>query len=240
MAEVSDPATEATGSVDRLRRSPAPLTDAADEPPQQVEYGGPTAMTRLISGSAGGRRLSVPPGNRTRPTADRVREALFSTISAEVGSLGGLRFLDLYAGSGAVGLEAVSRGAAHALVVEDDARALRTLRANIRSLGLAEVEVAAERVERRLQTPPATPYDVAFLDPPYSLEAPPVDAVLAALASGAWLATDALVAVERSSRTPGPTWPPGLLPLRTRRYGEAALWYGRAGSGQDHPTGPDG
>ncbi|MFV2120379.1 RsmD family RNA methyltransferase, partial [Streptomyces sp. Act-28] len=91
-------------------------------------------MTRVIAGAAGGRRLAVPPGNGTRPTSDRAREGLFSTWQSFLGTLDGIRVADLYAGSGAVGLEALSRGAAHALLVEADARAARTVRENVRAL----------------------------------------------------------------------------------------------------------
>ncbi|MGG7611790.1 RsmD family RNA methyltransferase, partial [Streptomyces sp. ZG43] len=103
-------------------------------------------MTRVIAGTAGGRRLAVPPGTGTRPTSDRAREGLFSTWqSLHGGPLDGTRVLDLYGGSGAVGLEALSRGAAHALIVEADARAVRTIRDNVRSLGLPGAEVRAAK-----------------------------------------------------------------------------------------------
>lgn len=123
-------------------------------------------MTRVIAGAAGGRRLAVPPGNGTRPTSDRAREGLFSTWEALLGTLDGLRVADLYAGSGAVGLEALSRGAVHTLLVEADGRAARTVRDNVRALGLPGAEVRTGKAEQIVTGPaPAAPYDIVFLDP---------------------------------------------------------------------------
>lgn len=192
-------------------------------------------MTRIIGGAAGGRRLRTPSGGRTRPTSDRVREALFSALDAALGSVAGLRFLDLYAGSGAVGLEARSRGAAAVTLVEQDRRTCALIRENARSLGFAEVDVVTAAVSRLLQQPPGARYDVVFLDPPYSLSSAEVDADLAALVARGWLAEGAVVVVERSSRDTPPTWPAGLVEERSRRYGETTLWYGHAGSSRPEP-----
>ncbi len=185
-------------------------------------------MTRIVAGSARGRRLRVPAGDRTRPTSDRVREALFSSVESAVGSLAGCRVLDLYAGSGALGLEALSRGAAHALLVESDARAVRVIRANVAALGLPGAEVAQLPVERLVAgEQPAEPYDVVLADPPYALPGDTVTAVLAGLTRG-WLAPEGLVVVERDRRSQPFTWPPGLHVTRKRTYGETVLWYGRS------------
>lgn len=181
-------------------------------------------MTRIVAGTARGRRLKVPPG-QTRPTSDRVREALFSTVSAWFGGFDGLRVLDLYAGSGALGLEALSRGAGHVLLVESDTRAARTIRANIERTGLPGAEVAASAVERELASPPAQAYDLVVADPPYAVAAAKVESVLESLVSG-WLTTDSLVVVERDRRGASLTWPHGLVAERERRYGETMLWYG--------------
>lgn len=178
-------------------------------------------MTRIIGGSVGGRRLTAPAGRETRPTADRTREGLFSSLG---GDLGGRSFLDLYAGSGAVGLEAASRGATPVLLVERAASPLRALRANVAALGLASVVVRAEPVERVLAAGTATAYDVCFLDPPY---ADPVDEPLRLLAEHGWLAAGGTVVVERATRDDGPPWPPGIEAVRARRYGDTTLWYGR-------------
>lgn len=184
-------------------------------------------MTRIVAGAAGGRRLAVPPGRNTRPTSDRTREALFSAVEA-LTDLDGARVLDLYAGSGAVGLEALSRGAAHALLVEADPRAARTLRDNARTLGLAGADVRVDRVERIAETRADTPYDLVFADPPYALPADELRNVLRRLAEHGWFARDAVIVIERASRDPEWVWPIPLVPVRSRRYGEGTLWYGHA------------
>lgn len=185
-------------------------------------------MTRIIGGSAGGRRIRTPTGESTRPTSDRVREALFSAIDAAVGSLTGLRFLDLYAGSGAIGLEALSRGAGVVTAVEHDRRTASLIRQNARVLGIGTVDVVTGSVPRFLGQPPRAPYDVIFLDPPYHVGADLVVADLHALVTHEWLAAGALVVVERSSRDGELGWPEGLRGVRSRRYGETTLWYGHA------------
>ncbi|MDQ0810927.1 16S rRNA (guanine966-N2)-methyltransferase [Streptomyces sp. B3I7] len=189
-------------------------------------------MTRVIAGRAGGRRLSVPPGNGTRPTSDRAREGLFSTWQSLLGGpLDGERVLDLYAGSGAVGLEALSRGAGHVLLVEADARAARTVRENVRRLGLPGAEVRAGKAEQTVRTaPPSDPYDLVFLDPPYAVADGDLREILLTLRAGGWLAPDALVTVERGTRGGEFRWPDGFDALRSRRYGEGTFWYGRAAS----------
>ncbi|MBB5116735.1 methyltransferase [Streptomyces eurocidicus] len=188
-------------------------------------------MTRVIAGTAGGRRLAVPPGTGTRPTSDRAREGLFSTWESLHGPLEGSRVLDLYGGSGAVGLEALSRGAAHALLVEADARAVRTIRDNVRAVGLPGAEVRAGKAEQVVAGPaPTHPYDVVFLDPPYAVDDAALCEILLTLRTRGWLADEALVTVERSTRGGEFPWPDGFTALRARRYGEGTLWYGRAAS----------
>jgi 16S rRNA (guanine966-N2)-methyltransferase len=185
-------------------------------------------VTRVIAGTAGGRRLSVPTGRDTRPTSDRAREGLFATVHSLLGDLDGLRAADLFAGSGAVGLEALSRGAAHVLLVESSARAVKVIRANIDALGLPGAEVVADRVERVVRHTPPRPYDLIFADPPYAVTGESVTALLGALREGGWLAEGALVAVERATRGDPLHWPPGYTESRARRYGEGTLWYGHA------------
>lgn len=186
-------------------------------------------MTRIIGGSAGGRRLETPKGQATRPTSDRVREALFSAIESWCGSLVGLRFLDLYAGSGAVGLEAMSRGAGVATFVEQDRRTASLIARNAKLLGF-HVDVLAQGVGAVLASPPRASYDVVFLDPPYPLPDAEVDANLVALVAQGWLAADALVVVERASKRSTLTWPAGIEAIRERKYGETLLRYGHAAS----------
>ncbi|MGW7255943.1 16S rRNA (guanine(966)-N(2))-methyltransferase RsmD [Streptomyces sp. NPDC054834] len=189
-------------------------------------------MTRVIAGAAGGRRLAVPPGNGTRPTSDRAREGLFSTWQSLLGGpLDGERVLDLYAGSGAVGLEALSRGAGHTLLVESDARAARTVRENVKNLGLPGAEVRAGRAEQIIQSAaPSEPYDLVFLDPPYAVSDDDLREILLTLRTQGWLAAEALVTVERSTRGGEFRWPDGFEAIRARRYGEGTFWYGRAAS----------
>ncbi|HEX6501271.1 MAG TPA: 16S rRNA (guanine(966)-N(2))-methyltransferase RsmD [Micromonosporaceae bacterium] len=184
-------------------------------------------MTRIVAGTFGGRRLATPAGRDTRPTSERVREALFSTLESML-DLSDARIADLFAGSGAVGLEALSRGAGHVLFVEADPKAARVLADNVATLGArACAEVRAVRVERLLATPPGAPYDVIFADPPYALSEPDLTAILEALVGHGWLGPEAVLVVERSSRTPAPRTVPGLTFGRGRRYGETTLWYGR-------------
>lgn len=189
-------------------------------------------MTRIIAGKAGGRRLAVPPGQGTRPTSDRAREGLFGTLLSEVGPLEGKKVLDLYAGSGAVGLEALSRGARSVLLIEADARAAAVIRANVKAVGLPGARVLVGRAERLLASPPREDggdgYDIVFADPPYAVARPEIAGVLAALTRG-WLTENALVVVERASRDGEFGWPPGYVPGKSRRYGEATFWYGRHG-----------
>lgn len=174
-------------------------------------------MTRIIAGTHRGRRLQVPPGIGTRPTSDRAREGLFSSLLS-LTDLEGALVLDLYAGSGALGLEAVSRGACSATLVEDDPSALQVLRLNVEETGLAATVVDAD-VSRFLQGPVA-PYRLVLADPPYATEVD-LETVLP------WVEPDGIVVVERATRGADPVAPEGLEPERSRRYGEATLWYFR-------------
>jgi 16S rRNA (guanine966-N2)-methyltransferase len=184
-------------------------------------------MTRIIAGSAGGRQLAVPPGRGTRPTSDRAREGIFLTLDSLYG-LRGARVLDLYAGSGAIGLEALSRGAAEAVLVESDPRAVQTIKANVRSLGLEGALVVADKVARALGKTPDQPYDIVFADPPYAVSDDEVLRTLELLRDNGWLVDEGLVAFERESRGKALMWPEGYVEERVRRYGEASVWYGRA------------
>ena len=190
-------------------------------------------MTRVIAGSSKGRRLRVPGGTTTRPTSDRAREGLFSSLLSLL-ELDGARVLDLYAGSGALGLEAVSRGAASATLVEDDPEAVAVLRANVELLRLPGTHVVAQPVERFLAVDPEPRYDLALLDPPYDVAVEPVLEQLLP-----WLADDAVVVVERRTRGAELAWPVGYERVRERRYGEATLWYavlvGTAPDAAPHP-----
>ncbi|HET6740036.1 MAG TPA: 16S rRNA (guanine(966)-N(2))-methyltransferase RsmD [Kribbella sp.] len=187
-------------------------------------------MTRIVGGVAGGRRIGVPAGSGTRPTADRVREALFSSLESEFGSFDGLAVLDLYAGSGAIGLEALSRGAAQVVLVESDRRAAEVIAANIKAVALPGARLLTRPVESAVFD---QVFDLVFADPPYKLETAELQAVLTGLAANGRLADDAVVVVERGKREPW-DWPEGFAALRDRKYGEARLWYGhRHGQGEN-------
>lgn len=175
---------------------------------------------RVIAGAAKGRRLVAPPGSGTRPTSDRVKEALFSMLQPV---LPGVAAIDLFAGSGSLGVEALSRGARHVTFVERERRALRALRQNLELTGFGDRAVVVERaVETALEgTLPNGPFGLAFLDPPYDTPPDRLDAVLAALV--VHLAPSASVSVERSSRDPAPAWPDPLRPTRERRYGDTVI-----------------
>lgn len=183
-------------------------------------------MTRIVAGAAGGRRLQVPPRG-TRPTSDRVREALFSSLEAWV-DLDGASVLDLYAGSGALGFEALSRGAARATFVESDKRASEVLKANARVVALPGVTVLNRTAEAAVAVVADAPCDVVFADPPYAVGDDELAKVLHGLAGR--LAEDAVLIVERASRSSEPAWPDGVEPLRAKRYGDTAVYWGQVRS----------
>lgn len=189
----------------------------------------------------------MPPGDRARPTTDRVREALFSAITAWAGtaaapvdrSLDGLAFCDLYAGSGAVGLEAASRGASRVLLVERDPRTAQLGRQNAEALGLA-VEIVNTPVEQVLRKAPSRPFDIVFLDPPYQLDSSTVSAQIEQLVVNAWVDRGSLIVVERSRRSPELVWPDVAAKRWTRAYGETILCFGAlapesGGPGEEKP-----
>lgn len=180
-------------------------------------------MTRIVAGTVGGRTLQVP-SRGTRPTSERVREALFSRLE-HLGVVDGARVLDLYAGTGAVGLEALSRGAAVAVLVEKSRAAIDVLRRNVATIGLPGAEIVPMAVSRYLAGAPEHPFDVVFADPPYGTE---LTGTLARLSDPRWLAPSAVVIVEQSARdTPIDEAAAFLTPVGERRYGDTVLWYGR-------------
>lgn len=192
-------------------------------------------MTRIIAGAARGRRLAVPPGDGTRPTGDRAREGLFSALESEFGGMSGLSVLDLFAGSGALGLEALSRGAEKVLLVEADRRVTRLIAQNLATVDLPGARVVADRAERAVAggTPEEAPFDLVLLDPPYAVADADVVTILTGLADGGWLAPEAVAVLERSARDADFPWPAGYKATRTKTYGEArmnfAVWYVRGG-----------
>jgi 16S rRNA (guanine966-N2)-methyltransferase len=175
----------------------------------------------------------MPPGDRTRPTSDRVREALFSAITAWAGtaaepaerSLAGLAFCDLYAGSGAVGLEAASRGAMPVLLVERDVRTAQLIKDNSEALQLA-VEIASTSVAQLLRRLPAQRFDVVFVDPPYEMDTSILSDQLAQLVDKRWVGPGSLIVVERSRRSLELVWPSAAAKRWSRAYGETILSFG--------------
>ncbi|WP_269453390.1 16S rRNA (guanine(966)-N(2))-methyltransferase RsmD [Microlunatus phosphovorus] len=190
-------------------------------------------MTRIIAGSRGGRRLTMPPGDQTRPTSSKVREALFSSLASWTGgssgpadvALKGWAFCDLFAGSGAVGLEAASRGAAPVMLVESSRRALRTIEQNVAAVDL-EVEIRRDAIQDLVRRQSPYPFDIVFLDPPYELANGAIEAILRDLVANDWLTGEGLVVLERSSREPAPHWPDALSDTWEKKYGETVLYFG--------------
>ncbi|MTD13517.1 methyltransferase [Nakamurella sp. YIM 132087] len=185
-------------------------------------------MTRIVAGRFGGRVLSTPNGTTTRPTSERVRAALGNALES-TGGLAGARVLDLYAGSGALGLELVSRGAASVDLVDSDRAALTAARENVRRLDLADaVRVVPASALAFAGGPHPQPYDIVLADPPYDLAGPDLTAVLAALVAAGGCAPGADVVIERSVRSGDLDWPPPLTARREKRYGDTVLHWGEA------------
>ena len=178
-------------------------------------------MTRIVAGVAGGRRLAVPPRG-TRPTTDRVREALFNVLAVRR-DFDGLRVLDLYAGSGALGLEALSRGAASVLFVDSDRRAAEVIGRNIDVVGLPGAMVRRGTVATVLAAAAPTPVDLVLADPTYEVAAGEVDLMLAELCRNGWVDSGSVVVLERPVSSPAPTWPQGWTVWQPRRYGDTRL-----------------
>ncbi len=185
-------------------------------------------MTRIIAGFAGSIPLSVPKQG-TRPTSDRVREAIFSALESR-DAVAGARVLDLYAGSGALGLEAASRGAATVALVDTSVQAGKACRANAALVlkaarpGPLSIEVSGAPVQSFL-TASAAEWDLVFVDPPYELGAAELVLALSLLAPR--LSPDAIIVIERSSRDPEPAWPAGLELEKRKDYGDTTLWWVR-------------
>jgi len=180
-------------------------------------------MTRIIAGAVGGRRLMVPPKG-TRPTTDRVREALFSRLDARL-VWPGLVVLDLYAGSGALGLEALSRGAERVVLVEQHAQACSVIQRNIEAVGIPGATLVHSDVGAlSLRTPIRA--DLALADPPYDVDSTTIRELMVRLLEAGWLAPDADVVVERPTRDQSDPLPTGWSSAH-KAYGETCLWYGQ-------------
>lgn len=189
---------------------------------------------RVIAGTAKGRKLISPEGTSARPTSDRAREALFSSLESEFGELNGIRFLDLFAGSGAVSAEAMSRGAKFCTIVESDRAALEIARKNVEMVRSTSPDAEAIYIEGEVESfvkRPSNPYDVIFLDPPYSYPDSDLTEIVSNLQRAGFIASSTLVIVERSSKSKAFLWPTMMRQVKERRYGNAAIYYGEADNG---------
>jgi len=184
---------------------------------------------RIIAGLAKGRTIDAV-SSSTRPTSDRAREALFSTLASEFGDFEDLHVLDLYAGTGAIALEALSRGAAIVHAVEKDDAAAKAITSNHENLKTAHCpgifHLYAMSVHRFLQDKAAQPYHFIYIDPPYDVDDLDVIENLIQLRDGGYLHPQALIAVERNSRVKEISWPDGMEALREKNYGQATIFYG--------------
>ena len=181
-------------------------------------------MTRIIAGDFKGRTLKVPP-SVTRPTSSRVREAMFSSLEHAHGGLEDMRVLDLFAGSGALAIESLSRGAAYAELMENDSKAVATIKDNLKSLGVAAHVVGGDLFAHLASGTPAQGFGVVFADPPYGIADERMTHLLELLRDGKWLNDDAVVVVERDKRSTC-EWPEGFGDIEQRSYGDTVVWYG--------------
>ena len=184
---------------------------------------------RIIAGRAKGRNIDAV-ASATRPTSDRAREALFSTLASEFGDFEGLHVLDLYAGTGAIALEALSRGASVVHAVEKDEPAAQAIEKNYENIKSAQCpgmfHLYTMGVNRFLQDKAQLQYHFVYIDPPYDLDDLDVVETLIQLVSGGFLHPQALIAVERNSRVREISWPDGLEQVREKNYGQATIFYG--------------
>lgn len=182
-------------------------------------------MTRIISGQYKGRSLTVPP-SVTRPTSSRVREAVFSSVQHFFGDLAGINVLDLFAGSGALGLEALSRGASSCLWVERDSVAITCINQNAKQLGETKGQAISGEVSTIVSTTSTfAKFDLVFLDPPYSIADEQISSILGNLAKNQWLAPESLLVIERGRRSEV-QWPIGFAAQSNKNYGDTSIWYG--------------
>ena len=186
---------------------------------------------RIIAGSAKGKTLVSPPDSRTRPTSDRAREGLFSSLESEFSSLQGLHFLDLFAGSGAVGVEALSRGASVVYAVESESSVESIASKNFQAVksAMGVHQVFHTTVARFLASDHALEkghYDIIFMDPPYELSNQVIEELLEVIKDRDLLAPQGILAVERKSKSSPFTWPTGMEEIKVRSYGQGSIFYG--------------
>ena len=184
---------------------------------------------RIIAGVAKGRTLGTVAG-ATRPTSDRAREGLFSSLLSEFGDFLGLHILDLFGGSGAIALEALSRGATLVHVVEKDSEAQKTIENNYELVNknkpAGKFHLYAMSAQRFVNDPPKEKYHIVYVDPPYEFSDAEVEEILSKLHTGSFLKDDAVIAVERTVKRSNFSWPAGFSAVRERNYGQATIFYG--------------
>lgn len=183
-------------------------------------------MTRIIAGTAKGRRLTVP-GVGVRPTSSLVREAMFSSITGLIADWSEERVLDVFAGSGALGLEALSRGAKELLLIENDRRTAAILRENVASVGIGGEILVADAL--RLPSD-RRKYEASLVlaDPPYDINPQQLREALNGWSAGGWIERHAIIVLEGPAKWTGWEWPVGIDEIQSRRYGETKIWYGSA------------
>lgn len=185
---------------------------------------------RIIAGVAKGRTLSTVAG-ATRPTSDRAREGLFSSLISEFGDFTALHVLDLFAGSGAIGLEALSRGAGVVHCVEKNEAACKTISKNAELVAKSQApglfHLYSMSVQRFLEVAASSRYDIVYIDPPYDFSDVELYKCLVQLRSGDFVKEDSVIAVERASKTGTMKWPSGFEAIRERNYGQAVIYYGK-------------
>jgi 16S rRNA (guanine966-N2)-methyltransferase len=184
---------------------------------------------RIIAGVAKGRTLGTVAG-ATRPTSDRAREGLFSSLLSEFGDFLGLHVLDLFGGSGAIGLEALSRGASLVHIVEKDVDAQKTIENNCELVNknkpVGKFHLYSMSAQRFVSDPPKEKYHIVYVDPPFDFSDSEVEEILTKLNTGGFLKDDAIIAVERTSKRSNFSWPYGFSAVRERNYGQATIFYG--------------
>lgn len=185
-------------------------------------------MTRIIAGDLRGRNIKVPDSG-TRPTSDRVREAIFSTLTS-LDAIADLNVLDLYSGSGALGIEALSRGAKSCVFVENNRNASSVIQKNLEDLNI-EAHVLEVKVESLLNKVPSSkltsPFQLVFLDPPYEYSLQEISKVLNLGLSNSWFSQDAILVIETGKGIKEFIWPEGFESVREKSYGDTSVWYGQ-------------
>ena len=182
---------------------------------------------RIIAGSSKGKTLFSPTG-KTRPTSDRAREGLFSSLDSEFGSMSELNFLDLFSGSGAVGVEALSRGAANVYSVEDHSPTAGIAAKNFELVAKStgKFTVITSTAERFVATPHQISFDIIFMDPPYDLANSEIEKILTEINSNNLLKRNGIIAIERETKKAQFAWPQPFIEEKVRSYGQGSIFYG--------------